>query len=431
LRHLATITLIVTGFFLLTADYSHSESSKIVIINKTKPSVVLIKAYMDDGGTSQGSGFLISKDGHVVTNWHVIDGSTNIIVKTIDGAMYEVKEVVSSNKEKDLVKIKLNTTKMDFPYLPLGTDQLKSGQEIIVVGNPLGLESSVSDGIISAIRKVKDYGEIIQITAPISKGSSGSPVVNMNGHVIGVATLAMVEGQNLNFAIPANEVLGMKMFEGQAKEGKQQYLKNINRQVQLKENAALKIVKEFFTEEPNEFNIEMNKKYKTGKRFRETNRYIRVDLQYLMPCEAKSQQEVIYEKMGAEEATKKEEEMYLRALGVQIAFYAISEKQEKGEIDEKEADEGMQKVFEQWEEWYGTNPDLMSFSNPYYRCDYRFKIYCSFFDASGEELSTYSQFVLAGLVGNQRKINVYPGEKDYTTFYIPHNAEYWYVWLSK
>jgi hypothetical protein len=80
------------------------------------------------------------------------------------------------------------------------------GERIIVYGSPLGLENTVSDGIVSAIRDIPEFGKIIQITAPISPGSSGSPVLNMKGEVIGVASFQMIDGQNLNFAIPSERV---------------------------------------------------------------------------------------------------------------------------------------------------------------------------------------------------------------------------------
>jgi tetratricopeptide (TPR) repeat protein len=82
-----------------------------------------------------------------------------------------------------------------------------------VYGSPLGLENTVSDGIVSAVRDVPDYGRIIQITAPISPGSSGSPVLNMQGEVIGIATFQMVEGQNLNFAIPSERIASLNLIE--------------------------------------------------------------------------------------------------------------------------------------------------------------------------------------------------------------------------
>ncbi len=80
-------------------------------------------------------------------------------------------------------------------------------------GSPLGLEKTLSDGIVSAIREIPGFGKVIQITAPISPGSSGSPVLNMQGEVIGIVTFQIVEGQNLNFAIPSERIASLSLME--------------------------------------------------------------------------------------------------------------------------------------------------------------------------------------------------------------------------
>jgi tetratricopeptide (TPR) repeat protein len=97
--------------------------------------------------------------------------------------------------------------------LPIVRAVPQEGESIVVVGNPFGLEGSVSNGIVSAVREISGYGKIIQITAPISPGSSGSPVVNMFGQVIGIASLQAAEGQSLNFAIPSERILQLKVSE--------------------------------------------------------------------------------------------------------------------------------------------------------------------------------------------------------------------------
>src|SRR6185312_3830168 len=90
--------------------------------------------------------------------------------------------------------------------LPLDKTSPQEGESIVVIGNPLGLEGSVTNGIVSAVRDIPTFGRIIQITAPISSGSSGSPVVNMQGQVIGIATLQITGGQSVNFAIPSERI---------------------------------------------------------------------------------------------------------------------------------------------------------------------------------------------------------------------------------
>jgi hypothetical protein len=185
------------------------------LVELVMPGVVLIKTYDSNGNElGQGSGFVISKDGDVVTCYHVMRGYSSANVTTSDSKEYRIKNVTALNKSDDLARISLATSYNDFNPLKLNTTTPKVGQEIIAIGGPLGLEKTVSQGIVSAIRN-----NTIQITAPISPGSSGGPVFNMNGEVIGIVASQMKYGQNLNFAIPANLISTMQQsFPGQVKE---------------------------------------------------------------------------------------------------------------------------------------------------------------------------------------------------------------------
>ena len=147
---------------------------------------------------AQGSGFFITPH-VVVTNLHVMKRASDATVKSIsDGVSYKVDLVLEFALNHDLCA--LNVPDAKGVPLPTTSANLSSvGDEILVAGNPEGLEASFSKGIVSAVRK--DSG-LFQIDAPISPGSSGGPVVNQRGEVIGVASSSMVEGQNLNFAVP-------------------------------------------------------------------------------------------------------------------------------------------------------------------------------------------------------------------------------------
>jgi Trypsin-like peptidase domain len=161
----------------------------------------------DKGGhpVAQGTGFLVSTDGRIVTNYHVIKGASSAIVKLPDGAFYDVDGVVAFDKARDLAVIKAHG--QNFRVVTLGdSDRVQVGEEIVAIGSPLSLESTVSNGIVSGIRIIEgEGGKFLQITAPISPGSSGGPLFNMAGEVVGITTLYVKGGENLNFAIPVND----------------------------------------------------------------------------------------------------------------------------------------------------------------------------------------------------------------------------------
>jgi hypothetical protein len=162
---------------------------------------------------AQGSGFLVSKDGAAVTNYHVISERSSAIVKFPDGAFYVVDGVLASDKARDVAVIKVHG--QNFPTLTLGnSDRVQVGEEVVAIGNPLSLESTVSNGIVSAIRTIEEEGgKFLQVTAPISPGSSGGPLFNMAGEVVGITTLKFKGGENLNFAVPINDAKRLLQLE--------------------------------------------------------------------------------------------------------------------------------------------------------------------------------------------------------------------------
>jgi hypothetical protein len=175
------------------------------IAQKTFPSVVLL--VMEDANgqpLSLGSGFFV-RDNIVATNFHVIEDSVGGYAKIIGKKKkYNISGTVGIDRDVDLVLLSINEAKA--PFLPLGNSKdVKIGDEIYAVGNPLGLEGTFSKGIISGIRKDK-VQTLMQITAPISPGSSGGAILNIQGQVVGVAVATFKEGQNLNFAIPVNNL---------------------------------------------------------------------------------------------------------------------------------------------------------------------------------------------------------------------------------
>jgi hypothetical protein len=194
----------------LVSSSALSQENLPVIIKRVEPSTVAVLTYDANGeAIAVGSGFFIDSNGDVITNYHVVQGASLVQVKTVDGRVYHVAGVSGEDKEGDLVRLSVDIPTYAVRPLSVTTSVPEVGERIVVIGNPLGYEHTVSDGIVSAIRDVPDHGKIIQITAPISRGSSGSPVVNMRGEVIGVATLKAFAGENLNFAIPGERVAAL------------------------------------------------------------------------------------------------------------------------------------------------------------------------------------------------------------------------------
>lgn len=180
------------------------------LVKVVKPSLVEITTYdSSDERLGLGSGFFTGPR-QVVSNWHVVDDCYRAEVKTVDGNIYQVRGILASDKDADVVLMEVDTPAENAKFLKLAAIAPDEGERIVVIGNPLGLEGTVSDGIISSIRDVPELGRLIQVTAPISHGSSGGPVVNMLGEVVGVARGMLSEGQNLNFAVPASEITALK-----------------------------------------------------------------------------------------------------------------------------------------------------------------------------------------------------------------------------
>ena len=181
------------------------------LVRRIKPSAVAIETFDSHGEKlSRGSGFFIETD-RIVTNRHVLEGAFRAEVHSSTGAMLPVKGVLAVDAEGDIAVLKIDAPTPAIRPLPLDKTSPQEGESVVVIGNPLGLEGSVTNGIVSAVRDIPTFGRIIQITAAISAGSSGSPVVNMQGQVIGIATLQITGGQSVNFAIPSERIAQLQV----------------------------------------------------------------------------------------------------------------------------------------------------------------------------------------------------------------------------
>jgi tetratricopeptide (TPR) repeat protein len=215
MRHAKSLFQAAIFLFLVVSHVASQEEYLPELVRRIKPSVVAIVTYDAKGEKlARGSGFFTAPD-RVITNRHVLEGAFKAEVHTINDLTYNVKSVLAVDGEGDIALLQIDIPPNIARPLTVVRTTPQEGESIVVIGNPLGLEGSISNGIVSAVRDIPNFGRIIQITAPISPGSSGSPVVNMRGEVVGVATLQLADGQSLNFAVPSDRVAQLQA--GQAK----------------------------------------------------------------------------------------------------------------------------------------------------------------------------------------------------------------------
>ena len=194
-------------FFICMIIFVSCKPNLKEIVNETEKATFIIYAY-DEYGSPQGtgSGFFINSEGTGITNYHVLDGAVKAILKTSDEKEYEINQVLASDRKWDIIKFSVkNTDNTTFEYLDFADKEVEKGDKVYNISSPMGLEASVSEGIVSSIRNDKRYGKTIQTTASISSGSSGSALLNENGEVFAVATFKYDKGENLNFGVSINK----------------------------------------------------------------------------------------------------------------------------------------------------------------------------------------------------------------------------------
>jgi S1-C subfamily serine protease len=203
----------------------------VSVAEKVGPAVVRIK--IDSGRYSRrferestASGVTIAPDGFVLTNYHVVDGAKKIEVGLTDGRMFHA-QVVGNDPHTDLAVVRAEAGSL--PYVSLGDSAgLRVGQLVIAIGNPLGFQSTVTTGVVSALgralrsREGRLIENIVQHTAPLNPGNSGGPLVDSRGHVVGVNTAIIMMAQGIGFAIPAKTarwVVSQLISHGRVKRG--------------------------------------------------------------------------------------------------------------------------------------------------------------------------------------------------------------------
>lgn len=191
--------------------FDFAENS-VVQVTKTMPPIIP-SGPDSENTTSLGSGFIYSKDGYIVTNNHVVEGATNVDITLINGDRYTAN-VTGTDVFSDLAVIKINENVTNLPLvLTLGnSSELEVGDQVVAIGNPFGLEGSMTTGIVSQIGRLLSIDErgfsipdAIQTDASINPGNSGGPLLDMTGQVIGVNTAGIFPG-GIGLAVPSNTV---------------------------------------------------------------------------------------------------------------------------------------------------------------------------------------------------------------------------------
>ena len=185
--------LIILSFVLSSVTHFFSQDASLIYKNTVNSTVTILT---NDG---QGSGFFVAPN-IIATNYHVVEGATNAscILNNSD-IEYKIDGYVGVDKSVDLILLKVST--LNKPAIKFAVSTASIGQKVYVIGSPQGLPATISDGIISGMRDFEGI-KLLQMTASISPGSSGGPVLNSNGELIGISVSQLTEGQNLNFAIP-------------------------------------------------------------------------------------------------------------------------------------------------------------------------------------------------------------------------------------
>lgn len=192
----------------IPAGMALAEGGSADIAKKAIPAVVLIKGTTTAGAEVGGSGFIVDPSGTIVTNLHVIQDLKARGVRLANGDIYDQFKIRAFDERKDLAVIQI--AGFELPHLELGnSDNLNPGDQVLLVGNPLGLEGSVSAGVVSGIRNLEEGYRVIQTDAAANPGNSGGPLLDAQGRAVGVLTFKARGTENLNFVLPINYVRGL------------------------------------------------------------------------------------------------------------------------------------------------------------------------------------------------------------------------------
>lgn len=205
----------VSGVFLVCAPPGSAQESPAEQITRLKRAVVIVTTYDGLGKPLlQGSGFFIDS-GQVVTNFHVIKNATQIRVETFNRTLSTVKAVLATDEKSDLALMRVDSPSPELSILSLRTSAPVEGESVTVISNPQGSHWKVTHGSIGLLWEFHGLGERLQISAAISPGSSGGPVLNARGEVIGIAAMYFKSVDDLNFAVPVERLQALQLKASQ------------------------------------------------------------------------------------------------------------------------------------------------------------------------------------------------------------------------
>lgn len=226
----SSTSLVFSLFFLFCiVAISTAQTPQQIAQKAFRSTVLLVMEDTNGQPLSLGSGFFVG-DGQIATNLHVVEGATRGYAKLVgQETKFNIEGYTAIDEKRDLIILKV--TAFGTQAISLGnSDLVQVGETVYAVGNPRGLEGTFSNGIISSIRPVGS-DKLIQMTAPLSPGSSGGPVINRKGEVVGVSVFTIRDGQNLNFAIPANYLRALHTNVG--------YVKPLSQTKPIKEHRSI------------------------------------------------------------------------------------------------------------------------------------------------------------------------------------------------
>lgn len=178
------------------------------IVKEQADAVVFLRVITKDGERRLGTGFLVRRTGEILTNFHLVEDAKAMTVKLRNEDVYDEVTLLQADPRRDIALIKVRA--WNLPVVKLGnSDLVQVGERVVAIGNPRGLEQTVTDGLVSAVRDTGKGYKLFQMSVPISTGSSGGPLFNMAGEAIGITAAYLEGGQNLNFAIPINYGLAL------------------------------------------------------------------------------------------------------------------------------------------------------------------------------------------------------------------------------